>query len=170
MYNSPRQDYYFNQNCTKNNVYRDSYNNWRTFNFLINNWIIDFTNREFYVNIKSDSRAEDIENLISLPIPEVAYLSVSVREWNNNIANFFSNNNIKSFKDVVLMDASSKSVEVGLWMDAFLKMLNRITGHVELYDQKIKPYLFARFFSNMNYNNGILFLATYYFLFCNAIV
>ena len=154
MYNSSRQDYYFNQNCIASNVYKENYNDCRSFNFLVNKEIIYLTNGEFNINLKSDASTEDIENLISLPIPEVAYLSVSVREWNNNISNFLSNNNITSFKEVVFKDVNQKSVDVGLWMDGFIKISNKATGQIELYNQKIKSNLFAKFFTDLNYSYG----------------
>ena len=119
---------------------------------MIENKIIELLdNRLLNININNETSQDDFEYLSSLPIPLVNHLSISINEWNRPISNFFSNNKIEKIKELEIQNAYNKSAEIISWIEGFIKISQKVTGNIELYNLKMEPILYGKFFLELDH-------------------
>ena len=156
IYSSYHQDHYDHLNWVANNLYIENQNDCRVFNLLMDNGIIKLNyDGSLNVYVKSDISSDDLDNLVSLPISEVTYLTVSLKDWNQNIEVFLNNNKINYIRELAFVDAKFRSVDMSLWMDGFSKISRKVTGHIDLYSLKIEPKTFNQFFNELHQSYGM---------------
>ena len=103
-------------------------------------------NGQFSLHIGSLTRKDEFESLAYLPIFSFDYLSISLKEWNQQIVNFFSNTKIDKIEKVEFTEMNDNYNHIYLCFEAVFNKTQLISKDIELLGIKVNNEEFNKFF------------------------
>ena len=103
-------------------------------------------NGQFSLHINSLTRKDEFESLTYLSISSFDYLSISMKEWNQQIVSFFSKTKINKIEKVEFTEMNDNYTQIKLCFEAVVNKTQLISKEIELFGIKISFGEFNKFF------------------------